>query len=96
MPHRAYGQPARALCSAGIAIHVRPQFEVGHRDADLTCEPMRPPLAGRAAVVSPIPAGECPNSGFSEEELRAGLYGGPSRARTWDHLIKSQLLYQLS
>ena len=22
--------------------------------------------------------------------------GGPSRARTWDHLIKSQLLYQLS
>ncbi len=25
-----------------------------------------------------------------------GGIGGPSRARTWDHLIKSQLLYQLS
>ncbi len=25
-----------------------------------------------------------------------GSSGGPSRARTWDHLIKSQLLYQLS
>ena len=25
-----------------------------------------------------------------------GECGGPSRARTWDHLIKSQLLYQLS
>ncbi len=24
------------------------------------------------------------------------VFGGPSRARTWDHLIKSQLLYQLS
>jgi hypothetical protein len=30
------------------------------------------------------------------ETALPGFPGGPSRARTWDLLIKSQLLYQLS
>ena len=33
--------------------------------------------------------------GFDAATPDEGI-GGPSRARTWDHLIKSQLLYQLS
>ena len=31
-----------------------------------------------------------------EREKLSGINGGRTRARTWDPLIKSQLLYQLS